>query len=139
MKKSDVKKWVKALRSGDYQQGKESLCREEVSGDYKYCCLGVACDILTEDDWVEYPILTEDDWVEYPSKTLWTIGKYEEFDIPDSIDKHGWGSTETTSFPSFETLKKMGLNADYAQELAECNDRGWSFKRIANKIEKDLL
>jgi len=128
MKKSDVKKWVKALRSGEYQQGKESLCREEISGDYEYCCLGVACDILTEDDWVEHP-----------SKTLWTIGKYEEFDIPDSIDKHGWGQTETTSFPSLETLRKMGLNADYAQELAELNDRGWSFKRIANKIEKDLL
>ena len=31
-------KWVAALRSGDYEQGRGSLQR----GD-KYCCLGVAC------------------------------------------------------------------------------------------------
>lgn len=34
------KKWVEALRSGKYKQGKEALC----FGD-KYCCLGVLCEI----------------------------------------------------------------------------------------------
>jgi hypothetical protein len=38
-----------------------------------------------------------------------------------------------------KTLKEMGLDVAYAQELAELNDRGWSFERIANKIERDLL
>jgi hypothetical protein len=38
-----------------------------------------------------------------------------------------------------KTLKEMGLDVAYAQELAELNDKGWSFDRIANKIEKDLL
>lgn len=31
-------KWLKALRSGDYQQGSGSLYKHG-----KYCCLGVAC------------------------------------------------------------------------------------------------
>tara|TARA_E500000305_G_scaffold50354_1_gene39480 strand:- start:506 stop:895 length:390 start_codon:yes stop_codon:yes gene_type:complete len=129
MKKSDVKKWVKALRSGEYQQGKESLCGEdEISGECDYCCLGVACDILTESDWIKLP-----HWAS------WSIGKHKEFVIPPAADSCGWGQTETTSFPSKETLKEMGLDLAYAQELAQLNDKGWSFKRIANKIEKDLL
>jgi len=129
MKKSDVKKWVKALRSGDYPKGIEFLCREdEISGDLKYCCLGVACDVLTESDWVKYP-----------DSTAWSIGKYEEFGMLSTHDLAGWQWVETTSFPSMATLKSMGLDAIYAQKLAELNDSGWSFKRIANKIEKDLL
>jgi len=129
MKKSDVKKWVKALRSGEYLQGTGSLCKkDEISGGCEYCCLGVACDILTEDDWVNPP-----HW------TVWSIGKHEEFDIPSHDDKKGWGYSNTSSFPSLKNLKKMGLDVAYAQELAELNDKGWSFEKIANKIEKDLL
>ena len=131
MKKSDVKKWVEALRSGDYQQAKGILCKEdEISGDFYYCCLGVACDIFVEGDWVQH-----EGW------DVWGIDPYEEFVIPSHVDKKGWGHTETTTFtfPSLETLKKMGLDVAYAQELAELNDHGWSFKKIANKIEKDLL
>lgn len=33
-------KWVKALRSGKYKQGKGQLFQKE---DNQYCCLGVAC------------------------------------------------------------------------------------------------
>ncbi len=129
MKKSDVKEWVKALRSGEYEQGKDALCREyEFGGECEYCCLGVACDILTEADWIKHPY-----W------TVWSIDKHEAFKMPPSADRSGWGEAETTSFPSLRLLKKMGLDAAYAQELADLNDRGWSFKRIADKIESDLL
>ena len=41
MNKSIKKKWVAALRSGEYQQGQGLMCHEG-----KYCCLGVLCDIL---------------------------------------------------------------------------------------------
>jgi len=33
-----IDEWVKALRSGEYKQGEETLYE-----DGKYCCLGVAC------------------------------------------------------------------------------------------------
>lgn len=39
------KKWIAALRSGDYDQGKGALCRVTKEGA-KYCCLGVAYEIL---------------------------------------------------------------------------------------------
>lgn len=35
-----AEKWITALRSGDYEQGKSALKSEN-----KYCCLGVACAI----------------------------------------------------------------------------------------------
>ena len=38
--KEHLRKWVEALRSGDYKQAEGALSR----GD-SYCCLGVACDI----------------------------------------------------------------------------------------------
>lgn len=41
MKKEVAEKWVAALRSGDYEQGKYSL--RNASG--QYCCLGVLCEI----------------------------------------------------------------------------------------------
>jgi len=36
-------KWVKALRSGEYKQGREYLRKDD-----KYCCLGVLCDIYSK-------------------------------------------------------------------------------------------
>lgn len=36
-----MEKWVKALRSGKYEQGKSYLKK-----DNKYCCLGVLYDVL---------------------------------------------------------------------------------------------
>lgn len=38
--------WVKALRSGDYQQGVGKLR----SLDDKYCCLGVLCELAVKSD-----------------------------------------------------------------------------------------
>jgi hypothetical protein len=40
-KQKNIKKWVKALRSGKYKQTKYNL--QDKTG---YCCLGVACDIF---------------------------------------------------------------------------------------------
>ena len=52
--KAKKTKWVKALRSGKYTQGKKKLKRvmgSDIPGFYnklakpEFCCLGVACDI----------------------------------------------------------------------------------------------
>lgn len=41
MLNENAKKWVDALRSGKYPQGRHSLNQ----GDRAYCCLGVACEV----------------------------------------------------------------------------------------------
>lgn len=38
-------KWVKALRSGEYQQGQGQLCTRTNDGSYSFCCLGVLEDV----------------------------------------------------------------------------------------------
>lgn len=47
---SNAKKWVEALRSGKYKQGKYALHRK---GSWfqkdRFCCLGVACDLAVKD------------------------------------------------------------------------------------------
>jgi hypothetical protein len=35
------REWIAALRSGEYEQGRGSLCRNG-----RYCCLGVACAVI---------------------------------------------------------------------------------------------
>jgi hypothetical protein len=48
MKKMNPKlkqKWVTALRSGDYKQGKGKLCSLANNGIERFCCLGVLCDV----------------------------------------------------------------------------------------------
>ena len=41
MKKEIADKWVEALRSGKYKQGKSALKKDD-----SFCCLGVLCDII---------------------------------------------------------------------------------------------
>ena len=47
MDKTIKQLWIKALRSGKYQQG-QTILR---SLDNKFCCLGVLCDILESNNW----------------------------------------------------------------------------------------
>ncbi len=41
------RRWVEALRSGEYRQAQNQLRRGN-----RYSCLGVACDILGSEDWI---------------------------------------------------------------------------------------
>ncbi len=53
MEKTLKKKWLKALRSGEYEQGTGALHKVE---ENTYCCLGVLCEIAgleKNDDYVE--------------------------------------------------------------------------------------
>jgi hypothetical protein len=43
MLNENAKEWVKKLRSGEFQQGRDLLNRNG-----KFCCLGVACEVARE-------------------------------------------------------------------------------------------
>lgn len=45
MKKEWADKWISALRSGQYKQGREFLCAND-----QFCCLGVLCDLSEIDE-----------------------------------------------------------------------------------------
>lgn len=48
MKPAIKRRWVDALRSGKYEQGRGLLCH-----DGRFCCLGVLCELAAEDGVVE--------------------------------------------------------------------------------------
>lgn len=97
-------KWIAALRSGDYVQGRTSLRK-----DGKFCCLGVACDLLDPTKWSSEP-------------TKW--GDYEY-------------RGDTTIWPWFVS-DKFGVSMAQSDQLWNMNDRGDSFSEIADYIEQNL-
>lgn len=134
MNKENVKTWVNALRSGEYEQTTEHLCEvDDIDGTTGYCCLGVACDLFVDGYWVEH-----NESNAWGGAGRWSIGELKEWEAKE----HGVGHVvefDNTSFPTLDMLELMGLDPGYAEKLAKLNDRGWSFAKIANKIERDLL
>lgn len=114
MKKSIKKKWVEALLSKKYRQGRGALCEyDPTSKRTKYCCLGVLYD-LVGDEWVRYKSIVD-------QKTEWGVkGFRKEGFLPRSF------------------LKKVGISYSTQQKLTELNDDGTPFKVIANYIDKHL-
>lgn len=74
--KEFAEKWIAALESGDYQQGKNFLMSYSMNGgEPKYCCLGVACHVIgiSNDDMNEKPLpyhLNTDKKLELPDLLL---------------------------------------------------------------------
>lgn len=49
--KPEIKKrWIEALRSGEYEQAIGVLRKTDGVGRQRYCCLGVLCDVVKFDD-----------------------------------------------------------------------------------------
>lgn len=112
MKKSVMKKWVAALRSGEFKQVQMSLNR-----DGKHCCLGVLCDLALVDGYVE---------CDFSGPTYITL--YGERNrrgvLPEEVMKYsGIGD-------SIGVIRKLDT------DLASLNDSGKSFSEIADIIEK---
>lgn len=108
----NAKKWVAALRSGKFKQGKGSL------GDCGlYCCLGVACELAIENG-VNINVKDEGGRKSYDG--AWAT-------VPESVEK--WlGLNEDTGGYEGE---------DGYETLTEQNDGGMSFQEIADIIESE--
>ena len=131
MKKTIAEKWISALRSKKYKQGKAYLCQAYIDkkkkAQFTHCCLGVLCDLYNQEhtgknklkvnvlaDTV-YDVVTFNDKAEtLPRKVMtWAGIKSDIGEI-----KNGWTKKNYDS-------------------LTEMNDCGESFKTISNVIEKN--
>lgn len=119
MKKDIKKRWLKALRSGEFKQGSGTL---RTTND-EFCCLGVLCELAVEDGVVE--------------------------SIPSHVHNYLYGKGMHTAYPPAEVLEWAGLNVsdpavpvptkDNAyRTLASLNDSGASFKEVAAVISSRL-
>lgn len=144
MKKSVAEKWVAALRSKKYTQGKKVLKSKSPRGVVRHCCLGVLCELYQQDRRAKKmkpmsggsfkPAEKYDDGV--PAGSL----------IYDFDERNGTASYATLPL---RVVKWAGMASDdgqlvedlymdnghNVQTLAELNDSGTSFSEIADVIE----
>lgn len=99
-------RWLEALRSGDYEQGTGYL-NKKVDGDHHFCCLGVLCDLVEPEAWVESDL--ED--IMSHRNGVW-------YGLPDAL-----------------FTKARGLTDSEVSYLAALNDNEWTFAEIADEIE----
>jgi hypothetical protein len=115
--KKNRKKWLKALRSGKYEQTTGAL---KNSYEDSFCCLGVLCDVYKKD-------VKAGDW-----------------NGAAFVDKDG---ACTSSVPPPDVVSWVGLNCDDGEYKTKKGKINWlphlndnsrmSFKQIANIIEKE--
>lgn len=110
MLNENAKKWVAALRSGKYEQGRTLLC-----ANGKYCCLGVACEVAIANG-VEL--------------------KREEKSGVVSFEDNFSALLPTRVMEWLKLSQQLGENF-ISESLATKNDKGMPFDQIADFIETE--
>lgn len=115
-------KWTDALRSGKYQQGVGALR----SGDNKFCCLGVLCDVA-EAKGLSMEVIAPED-----NSQVW---KYDDRvgGLPQSVQ--GWAGMDDSMG---SRMINDNFEGPYRPCLADLNDEGRTFEQIADIIEKEF-
>lgn len=118
MDKKIKKKWVNALLSEEYNQGKNTL--HDTNKD-TFCCLGVLCDLAVKDG------------LDISVQTMTTgntkYGKATNYLPPEVQEWAGLGSENPT----------VAIDSTGGRDsLANLNDRDKSFDEIAQLIKENL-
>jgi hypothetical protein len=124
-------KWLPALRSGEWEQGRQLLRvpqineDEEETGAYSYCCLGVACELLKDQG------------------VYWGVAEYDDNNM-EGYTLPGYGYA-LDNFPITKIGNMIGLAHEgvitYPDgtivDLAHLNDEDeLTFPEIADEIER---
>lgn len=129
MKKEVAKKWVKALRSGKYKQGKGYLKQLDSKNEPKHCCLGVLCELYDQQMKKNHKkTLHADHMVDSETGTEFISLNQHDGGLPKVVRE--WANMIN---PLGEFIKN-----DRVQYLADLNDDGKKFSTIANIIEKNV-
>ncbi len=127
------KKWIDALRSGWYDQGSEKL--RSVTG---YCCLGVLCDLYTQETklvgWEFRGAFKEENT---QPTDYWYFDGEGEF-LPESVKE--WAGLPVGN-PSVRVDVTDNDDEDdwfYTDEIANLNDSGYTFDELSNLIESQF-
>jgi hypothetical protein len=141
-----MKRWVTALRSGDYQQSRGAL-RSTTADDKElgnnFCCLGVLCDLYAK----EHPNAA---WVRGgdDDSTCWFDANTgpasaDEEALPEAVrqwadmnDGLGRSKTEET-VAKLQALLPDHKKKSWMTSLADINDDGVPFPQIADFIERN--
>jgi len=126
MNKKVKKKWIRALRSGQYDQVQGTLCAETASDKTGFCCLGVLCNIHAEERKTLY-------WAEDAgARGRKFVRKNGKVQIMQARELSYLGSQD--DLPS-SVRNWAGLTKDQESVLVDMNDSGSSFDKIAEFID----
>lgn len=119
MRKEIADKWVAALRSGEYKQGKFAL-----NSNNSFCCLGVLCELAKKEGIVNSEHVKQNsDYMSY-------------FDPRHDQDRHsGLLPRVVSKWADIKT--SAGYVYPVARSLLELNDGGQTFEYIADVIENN--
>lgn len=139
MKKVVKRWWLEALRSGEYARGEGELVAHDTCegrDEYRFCCLGVLENIYHEKNGTEFPEnMFFAGWHSDPVATWSGLSNNECAKEKDCVKVK-------TNFDDFGWYGEDKLNSHHYiaphEYLAQMNDEGKSFKRIAQWIEKNL-
>ena len=113
------KKWLKALRSGEYEQGQGCL----VNDKDQFCCLGVACNLVVDEGVGEWRKEGDD----------WTFNTKTESDcmyLPREVRERALHDGDHFTWANDWSAEEL--------RLAALNDNGESFEVISDYIEANL-
>jgi hypothetical protein len=131
--KEKMRLFIEALRSGEYLQGFGTLAGKTDGGDWKYCCLGVACEAAIRDGVV---MVVESKATTYGNGANRHRRVYEGTSTVLPVPVRRWlGISGDDSDPRL-LVGETGVK-NHATNL---NDNAkWSFEQIADAFEKTFL
>ncbi len=127
-------RWIKALRSGDYRQGREILLQKSLDTSYElcYCAIAVAADLKVQ---------------EHPETWRWQERK-RPLSVSYAIEEHHKDESKTVIVSdefSLPVMMKDGLGLGQIPNIGSAdicvwNDDGhMSFPAIAGEIEQRII
>lgn len=116
-------RWLAALRSGEYKQGKDYLRKND-----SFCCLGVACNLIDPNNWVAPPQSITTGVLAYGAPSCYSVPT-NDADINVMFEDGKYYSYDNECDADYDAF-------DF---LASMNDAGEDdFNSIADWIEKNL-
>lgn len=121
MKIDIADRWVAALLSGKYEQGKGLLRQRYENGAEEYCCLGVLCELYLAD---------------HPDSSLFPVLR-PDLEVADSDNGNMYQYGECGELPPDEIQEWAGISSNSCSALSEENDTGKSFAQLADIIDEE--
>lgn len=139
---SDYKNnWIAALRSGKYKQGQAALCVEDECGARRYCCLGVLAQldgVLTQEREThivepDYIGVKQFGWLESPVEPGCFSGPICNESMYAGVNR----VLDRIMADPPEDVGDLTIGESWSLPyvVANLNDNGWSFERIADYLE----
>lgn len=145
MKAEYKRRWVEALRSGDYDQATEKLTIVDDNGNKSHCCLGLLCELVKDDlglDVKEVQRVVGGYSLGYATTNEDGDESFATAVLSSPIEQwvglsHQYGGVPEYNFnldPS-KPVDDWNAGADVQLHLASLNDSGLTFSQIADIIE----